>query len=87
MGKLSDAVRVAIKGSGVSRYALAKQVGVAESVLSRFMNEKQSITLDTLEKLSEVLNLKIVCDDAQGKARFGGASARQGKAGSGMVEF
>jgi transcriptional regulator with XRE-family HTH domain len=60
MGKLSDQIRAAISASGTTRYALAKQVGIPESALSRFMAGKQGLTLATLDKLADVLGLEII---------------------------
>ncbi|MBS2031593.1 MAG: helix-turn-helix transcriptional regulator [Deltaproteobacteria bacterium] len=55
----SDAIRQAILGSGTSRYQIAREVGVAESALSRFMSGKAGLTLKTLDRLAAVLGLKI----------------------------
>jgi len=60
MAKFSDQIREAISTSGTSRYALAKQVGVSESALSRFMSGKQGLTLASLDKLAEVLGLRLI---------------------------
>jgi transcriptional regulator with XRE-family HTH domain len=60
MGKFSDQIRDAIQASGTTRYSLAKQVGIPESALSRFMRGKQGLTLATLDKLADLLGLEIV---------------------------
>jgi transcriptional regulator with XRE-family HTH domain len=67
MGRLSDQIREAIEASGTTRYALAKQIGVPESTLSRFMAGKQGLTLATLDKLAEVLGLTITTTIQQAK--------------------
>jgi transcriptional regulator with XRE-family HTH domain len=67
MGRLAQAVREAIVRSGISRYALARQVKTSESVLSRFMSNKQGITLETMERLADVLGLDLV--ESSGKIR------------------
>ena len=64
--KLTATIRAAIKGSGLSRYEIAKRAGIEESTLSRFMNAKASLSLDTIELLAPVLGLRIV---ANGKKR------------------
>lgn len=56
---ISDALRDAILQSGVSRYILSQQVGVSESVLSRFLNGKQGITLETAERLAVIFGLTV----------------------------
>lgn len=57
---VSGPLRKAVKESGVTRYQLSQQVGVAESVLSRFVTGKQGITLDTADRLADVLGLEVV---------------------------
>ena len=56
---LSEQLRAQISDSGVSRYELAKQVGVAESVLSRFMSGGHGLTLATVDRLGAVLGLSL----------------------------
>ncbi|MHB1424718.1 MAG: helix-turn-helix domain-containing protein [Gemmataceae bacterium] len=59
MKSFSDQIRDAIKSSCVTRYVLAGQAGIAESVLSRFMSGKQGMSLSTLDKIAEVLGLQV----------------------------
>ena len=40
-------------------YELAEAAGVDRSVLSRFLAGKRSITLETLDRLAEVLKLRL----------------------------
>src|SRR5262245_13274844 len=56
----SDQIRDAINNCGTTRYALAKQVGVSGSVLSRFLAGKQGMTLETLDKLAAALGLEVL---------------------------
>jgi len=58
--RISGPLRQAIKASGVSMYELARQVGIAESVLSRFLGGKQGITLATADRLADVLGVGLV---------------------------
>jgi len=57
--KLSDQIRSAIESSGVTRYRIWKDTGIAESVLSRFMNGHAGLQMDTLDTLGEYLELEI----------------------------
>jgi plasmid maintenance system antidote protein VapI len=57
---LSEAIRAALADSELSRYAIARKCGVAESVLSRFAAGKRGLTLATADKLVEALGLTIV---------------------------
>ena len=58
--KLSDQIRSAIESSGVTRYRISKETGIAESVLSRFMHGHAGLQMDTLDTLGEYLKLEIV---------------------------
>ena len=57
---LSDRLRQAIRDCGTTRYALSKQLGVAESTLSRFLSGERGLTLEVLDKLADVLGLQVV---------------------------
>jgi len=63
MGKhgtnLEKQLRSAVKDSGLTTYRLAKDSGVSQPVLSRFLNGKRGITLATASKLANVLGLEL----------------------------
>jgi transcriptional regulator with XRE-family HTH domain len=56
----SEQLRQAVRGCGTTCYALAKQLGIAESTLSRFLSGERGLTLDLLDKLADVLGLKFM---------------------------
>lgn len=58
--KLSDEIREAVNASGMSRYAIAKALGIAESTMSRFVNGKGGLSMDYIDRLAELLGLHIV---------------------------
>jgi transcriptional regulator with XRE-family HTH domain len=58
----SDQIRAAVDGSGLSRYRICKDVGIAQATLSRFMNGKGGLSMDSLDRLAALLNLRIVAD-------------------------
>ncbi len=60
MSDLVETMKFAIANSDKSRYELARESGVSEAVLSRFVNGERGITLETASKLSEVLGLNLV---------------------------
>jgi transcriptional regulator with XRE-family HTH domain len=62
--KLSDEIREAVNASGMSRYAIAKSLGIAESTMSRFMNGK-GLSMDFIDRLAELLELHIVVRPAK----------------------
>jgi transcriptional regulator with XRE-family HTH domain len=58
--KLSDEIRDAVNASGMSRYAIAKALGVAESTMSRFMSGKGGLSMEYIDRLAALLGLHIV---------------------------
>jgi transcriptional regulator with XRE-family HTH domain len=68
--KLSDQLRQAIDASGMSRYAVCKALGVDQGLMSRFMAGKGGFSVETIDKLGELLGLKLVTTKpAKGKGR------------------
>ena len=57
--KLSDQIRLAVDASGMSRYRIAKDLGIAESTMSRFMASKGGLSMDNLDALADLLDLDI----------------------------
>ena len=57
---LSDEIRAAIDKADLSAYELARAAGVNRSVLSRFQAGKRTITLETADRLAEILKLRII---------------------------
>ena len=71
--KLSEQVRRAVEESGMTRYAICKAIGMHESVMSRFMNGKGGLQMDSLDAVADLLKLNIVADKPRkGKAVRGG---------------
>ena len=56
---LSDEIREAVDASGMTRYRIAKELGIAESTMSRFMSRKGGLTLGLVDRLAELLGLHI----------------------------
>lgn len=57
--KLSDQVREAIRDADCTRYAISKATGIDQAVLSKFLTGERGMSLDSLDKLAEFLNLRI----------------------------
>jgi len=57
---IAGALRRALKTSELSRYAIAKETGITQSILSRFLHGKAGITLDTADRLAKILGLQLV---------------------------
>jgi len=59
---LSDQLRDIIKSGPLSRYRIAKDSGVDASQLLRFVRGDGRLTNDSLDKIGEVLKLRLVSD-------------------------
>ena len=69
MMKPSDQVRQAIAESKLTRYRIAQLSGVPQSTLSKFINGKGGLTLDTVDRLAAVLRLSVVAESDATAAR------------------
>jgi transcriptional regulator with XRE-family HTH domain len=57
---ITEALREAIDGCGISRYELHLRTGVSQAVLSLFMSRKRDLRLATVDQLAKVLGLKLI---------------------------
>ncbi|MCE9590086.1 MAG: helix-turn-helix domain-containing protein [Planctomycetes bacterium] len=57
--KLSDQIRRAIDGCGLTRYRISKETGIAEATLTRFMSAERGLPMKTLDRLADFLDLNI----------------------------
>lgn len=60
---LSEQLRTVIEASGITRYRLAKASGVDAGQLCRFMQGKVQLTFETLDRIGEVLGLRMIVDE------------------------
>jgi hypothetical protein len=60
MGPVLDQIRDAIRRSEKSRYRLARETGLTESLLCHMMAGRRGLSLGTLERLAACLELEIV---------------------------
>lgn len=67
MSKLQETVRQAIREAPVSRYRIAKDLGISEAALSLFANGKRNIGLDYAERILNYLDYEIVVVKRKGK--------------------
>jgi predicted transcriptional regulator len=59
MKTLSEQLRLAIIKSGVSRYEIAKQTGVSQAALSRFVLGHRGISVKAMDAVGLFLGLSI----------------------------
>ena len=79
--KLSDQLRAAILDNEKSRYRISKETDITEAGLSRFMNHVAEISLDTIDKIGECLELEITTRRKPGKQKGKGTMASVFKRG------
>lgn len=58
--KLSDQIRAAVEDSEMSRYAICKLTGIDQASFSRFMRGQVGLCLDNLDRLADVLGLRLI---------------------------
>jgi len=58
--KLAEIIRLHRKAANLSRIQLAELAGVGKTVVYDIEKGKESVQLDTLQKIFKVLNIKIV---------------------------
>lgn len=60
MAKLLQDIRTAIRESEYSRYRIAKETGVHQSQLAKLMTGETGLSIASLERLADFLDLEIV---------------------------
>ena len=58
--RFSDEIRDAVNASGMSRYRICRTIDLNQGAMSRFMNGRGGISMETLDRLAELLGLTIV---------------------------
>ncbi len=56
---LSDQVRQAVDDCGMTRYAIWKATGIDQASLSRFVAGERRLSMDSLDRLADLLDLNI----------------------------
>jgi transcriptional regulator with XRE-family HTH domain len=67
----SDQLRGEINQSGLSHYAICQATGINKAALSRFMNGKMGLSLESIDKIVAVLSLKLVAESSRKTKRPG----------------
>jgi len=58
--KLSEQLRDAILNAETSRYRISKETGITEAALSRFVNHGSGLSLESIDKIGDCLDLELV---------------------------
>ena len=59
---LSDQLREILDSGSMTRYRLSKEAGVDQGQLSRFVLGKGQMTFNTVDRIGQVLKLRLVVD-------------------------
>jgi len=57
---MTDVLKAAIKESGLTRYRIARETGLTEATLCRFVGGETSLRLDKADVLADYLGLELV---------------------------
>jgi transcriptional regulator with XRE-family HTH domain len=57
--RFSDELRRVVDASDLSRYRICRELGIAESTLSRFMSGERGLTMKCLDSLAALLDLHV----------------------------
>lgn len=57
---VGDRLRTAILDAPVSRYRMARETGVSESILSRFVRGERGLDLTSIDRLAAYLGLDLI---------------------------
>ena len=69
MSKVFEQIREAIRTSGITRYRLWIETGLDQALLARFMLGKSGLSVESIEKLVDVLGLEIIVQPKTTKKR------------------
>ena len=61
---ITEVLRRAMQSAPITVYAMSKRLGVRQSTLSRFVNRQRGLSLELLDRLGELLGLRLVVDPA-----------------------
>ena len=69
MAPILDDIRQAIQVSGKTRYRISKDLGISQGQLSELMAGTKGLSIETLERLADYLELEIVAKPKRRKGR------------------
>lgn len=69
--RFSDQLRQAVEQSDLTRYEISKRTGIAQSILSRFLNQGAGLSLESIDKVCECLSLRLTAEESTKKQKDG----------------
>ncbi|MDA1054807.1 MAG: helix-turn-helix transcriptional regulator [Planctomycetota bacterium] len=67
--RLSGQLRDAIVNAEITRYRISQETGISEAGLSRFVNGTAGLSLESIDKIGQCLNLEIVANNQNDKRK------------------
>lgn len=58
MASLSEQIREIVKAQSVSTYAIAKEIGISETLMARFLSGERGLSLSSLDKLASMFGIQ-----------------------------
>jgi hypothetical protein len=59
---VSDQLREATRASAKSRYRISVETGIAQSILSRFLNQGAGLSMENIDRLCACLGARLVME-------------------------
>lgn len=72
----SDSLRQAIEHCELSRYRIAKETGIPQSQLSRFVHGQSGLSVENIDILCALLDLRLVASGKQKRSRIASSERR-----------
>lgn len=69
--RFSDQLRRAVETSDKTRYRISRETGIAQSILSRFVNQGAGLSMESVDKLVDCLALRLVAEERSTKRKGG----------------
>jgi hypothetical protein len=77
--RFEEQLRDAINGSGLSRYAICKEIGLPESTMSHFMAGNCGLSVESINRICELIGARLVAGKPARKLKARPAKARRGR--------
>ena len=65
----SEELRRAVLRADLTRYEISKRTGIAQSILSRFVNQGAGLSMESIDLICECLGLRLVAEDKPKKRK------------------
>lgn len=60
---IRETIKEAMQLKGVSAASLAKETGINKASMSKYLNEKNNVSLETLEKMMQALKITLTINN------------------------